>query len=101
VIRCNIAIKEQIYSKGDSSLVIEKAIQLPLEVWQDPQGDVILNVSERECNVFFGCWNEDSSPADFIAKITFEGCRATKFTHSEYLDYEVNISVWRSHHSVR
>jgi hypothetical protein len=27
-------------------LAREKAIQIPLEVWQDPQGDVILNVSE-------------------------------------------------------
>jgi hypothetical protein len=33
----------------------EKAVQIPLEVWQDPQGDIILNISERECNAYFGC----------------------------------------------
>lgn len=73
----------------------EKAIEIPLEVWQDPQGDVILNVSERECIVYFGCWNEDSSPADYIGKITFNGCWSTNFTHAEYIEFEHE----HSHHS--
>jgi hypothetical protein len=66
----------------------EKAEQIPLEVWQDPQGDVILNISERECNAYFGCWNEDSTPADYIAKISFIGCKSSIFSRSEFLDYD-------------
>jgi hypothetical protein len=30
--------------KGARSLNLEKAVQLPLEVWQDPQGDVIMTL---------------------------------------------------------
>lgn len=74
--------------KGEAYLSIEKAIQIPLEVWQNPQGDVILNVSESECAVYFGCWNEDGSPAEYLAKITFKGFWSTNFTHAEYIEYE-------------
>ncbi|KRE70877.1 hypothetical protein [Paenibacillus sp. Soil750] len=76
-------------------MAIEKAIQIPLEVWQDPQGDVILNVSENECNVYFGCWNDDSTPADYIAKIIFNGCWSTNYTNAEYIEYDYELL----HHS--
>ncbi|GIP39021.1 hypothetical protein J31TS4_23010 [Paenibacillus sp. J31TS4] len=47
--------------------------------------------------IYFGCWNEDSTPADFIAKITFEDCWATKSIHSEYLEYKVEEYKHRSY----
>ncbi|MES9685211.1 hypothetical protein CN514_05985 [Bacillus sp. AFS001701] len=75
----------------------EKAIQIPLEVWQNPQGDVILNISERDCHVFFGCWDEDSNPADYIAKVTFNNCWSANYIHSEYVDYEYELKNHRSY----
>lgn len=89
--------KRQSYTKGGIKLALEKATQIPLEVWQDPQGDVILNVSERQCNVYFGCWNDDSTPANYIAKITFESCVATKYMHSEFVEYKVDEHIYSSY----
>ncbi|WP_127534384.1 hypothetical protein [Paenibacillus kobensis] len=76
--------------------MVESARQIPLEVWQNPQGDVILKVSERECHVYFGCWDEESNPADYIAKLTFQNCSAAKYTHDEHLPYKI---VGQRYHS--
>jgi hypothetical protein len=42
----------------------EIAVPISLNVWQDPQGNVVLHHSREDCNVFFGCWTEASEPAN-------------------------------------
>ncbi len=43
----------------------------------------------------FGCWNEDSTPADYIGQITFNNCWTTNFTHAEFIEYVYG----HTHHS--
>ena len=52
---------------------------------------MFLKVSVR----YILCWNQDSTPADYIAKITFKGCWSTNYTHAEYIDYDYE----QLHHS--
>ncbi len=65
--------------------------EISLEVWQDPQGDVVLQISERECFVYFGCWDENGEPADFLAKLTFD-CKEAKYIKSNFVPYKRNNS---------
>lgn len=67
----------------------EGAIKVPVSVWQDPQGDIVLNIWERECVVFFGCWDEKGEPADYLAKVTFKNCWSSKYNHSQFLPYKI------------
>jgi len=67
----------------------EIANEIPLEVWQDPQGDVVLQISEHECFVYFGCWDENGEPADFLAKLTFD-CKEAKYIKSDFVPYKRN-----------
>lgn len=67
----------------------DKALKIPIDVWQDPQGDIVLNTSERECTVFFGCWDEQGDPANYLSKISFKNCLASKYTHSQFLPYKI------------
>ncbi len=45
---------------GSNKNVMTQVTVIPLEFWQDPQGDVILTFSEHECSVYFGCWSATS-----------------------------------------
>jgi len=66
------------------------AVAIPLEVWQDPQGDVILIYSENECSVYFACWAGAGEPADFIGHLSFDhGCGVRSF-HREFSPYQVS-----------
>jgi len=67
----------------------DNAIGIPIDVWQDPQGDIVLNTSGKECTVFFGCWDEQGDPANYLSKILFKNCWASKYTHSEFLPYKI------------
>lgn len=72
------------------------AEEISLEVWQDPQGEVVLHSSDRKTCIYFGCWDEKGDPAGYLAKIIFEHCCATKFVHSSYPPYEVTGERSRS-----
>ncbi len=51
----------------------ETAISIPLKEWQDPVNDVILHFSERECSIYFLCWDENHKiNRDIIGKLYFE-----------------------------
>ena len=65
------------------------AIVIPLKSWQDPQGDVVLLHSERECSVFFPCWLESAEPADYIGHLAFEHASAVRSFHREFLPYRL------------
>jgi hypothetical protein len=62
---------------------------IPLEFWQDPQGDVILIFSEHECSVYFGCWSVAGEPADFIGHLSFRDASAVRSFGREFLPYDV------------
>jgi hypothetical protein len=66
----------------------EIAVPVPLKVWQDPQGDVVLHSSRGECNIYFGCWESAGEPADYICKLIFNHAWAVRGGSSEYLPYE-------------
>jgi hypothetical protein len=68
-------------------MISDKALIIPLDLWQDPIGDVVLHASERSTSVYFGCWDEEGEPADYLAKLTFEHCKASRFFHGEFLPY--------------
>jgi hypothetical protein len=60
---------------------------IPLEFWQDPQSDVIVIFSERECSVYFSCWTNAGEPADFIGKLSFNGAAAVRSFDREFNPY--------------
>lgn len=66
---------------------MERTVQIPLEIWQDPVGDVLLIYSERECSVYFSCWTEAATPANFIGHLIFERAHGVRSFPREYLPY--------------
>lgn len=72
------------------------AIVIPLEIWQDPQGDIVLIYSERECSIYFGCWIRAGEPADFIAQLSFQGAAICRSFTREFLPYQIQPG---KHHS--
>ena len=68
--------------------MFEKATEIPLKVWQDPQGDVVLlHYSRTECFIYFGCWINDAEPADYLCKLTFHSASAVRCLRFEYTPY--------------
>ena len=67
----------------------EIAVAIPLKVWQDPQGNPLLINSERRCEIFFGCWEEAGTPANYICRIEFNSAWAIRSYGIEYLPYEI------------
>ena len=65
------------------------ASPITLEFWQDPQSDVILIYSERECSVYFRCWSSAGVPADYIGQLAFRGVSAVRSFPSEFLPYRI------------
>ena len=65
------------------------AVPIPINVWQDPQGDVVLYYSREGCNVSFGCWAAAGEPADYICELGFNHAWAVRGVNSEYLPYEI------------
>ncbi len=47
--------------------------EIELPIWQDPQGDVIMEKSRDYCHIYFGCWvnEKPGEPADYIGKLEF------------------------------
>src|SRR5689334_11638775 len=67
------------------------ATVIPLDFWQDPQGDVILVYSEDECSIYFACWSASGIPADFIGHLSFERTAGVRSYGREYLPYRVTL----------
>ena len=66
------------------------AVAIPLEFWQDPQGDVILIYSEHECSVYFACWLTAGEPAAFIGHLSFDHALCVRSFHREFSPYQVS-----------
>ena len=69
---------------------------IPLDVWKDPQGDIILVYSEHECSIYFNCWIAPATPAEFIAQLVFSRARSVRSFHREYQPYRIPTHNCRS-----
>lgn len=74
----------------------EIAIAIPLNVWKDPQGDVVLHYSCESCVVYFGCWVTNTQPADYLCKLNFHRAWAVRGYLGEE-DYHVQEHDYRSY----
>ena len=61
---------------------------IPLEFWQDPQGDVLLIYGDHECSVYFNGWASAGIDADFIGKLSFDGASAVRSFAREFIPYQ-------------
>ena len=66
------------------------AVAIPLEFWQDPQGDVILIYSEHECSVYFACWVTAGEPATFIGHLLFDHAWGVRSFRREFSPYQIS-----------
>ena len=67
----------------------EIAVPISLNVWQNPQGNVVLHHSREDCQVFFGCWTESGEPASYLCKLTFHQAWAIRGLRLECFPYRV------------
>jgi hypothetical protein len=84
----------------------EIAESIPLTKWQDPVEEFVLHFSERTCEVFFRCWDENGKPVeDTIGKLIFDRVWAVRSVRSEVCPHlkafackscilEVKNSLW-------
>jgi hypothetical protein len=69
----------------------EEVLAIPLKVWKDPQGDVVLHHSRSECSVYFGCWVTSGEPADYLCQLTFHHAWAIRGFRWEYMPYKIAL----------
>lgn len=79
------------------TLMEEIAVPIPLQLWQDPQGDLVLKHCRSGCSVYFGCWVNAGEPAGYIGEIRFDHAWAVRGYDSEYLPYKIGPEQTRSH----
>ncbi|PWJ31141.1 hypothetical protein BC781_1251 [Sediminitomix flava] len=62
--------------------------EIELPIWQDPQGDLILEKSREYCYVYFGCWDKKSPPnyAEYIGRIEFINAWSVRSLDVEFYD---------------
>jgi hypothetical protein len=80
------------FFRKNKSASVERAIQIRLKNWQDPQGDVALLFTRDRCEVFFGCWAAPAEPADHLVRLSFEHGWAARCVCSEYPPYTYEIN---------
>ena len=79
-----------------NSTFLETGIPIPLSEWKDPQGDVILKYSCKECIIYFGCWIASGIPADYICKLTFDNAWAVRGYRLEFIPYKIKENNYHS-----
>jgi len=72
------------------------ALGIPLNVWQDPQGNVALRYDRGQCFVYFACWAEAGVPADYLCQLTFHHAWAVRGLRLEMLPYETKEPFYQS-----
>jgi hypothetical protein len=68
---------------------LETAIQIPMSVWPDPQGNPLLLLSERLTLVYLGCWESSAKPANYACRLAFEHGWAARAMKVEFLPYDL------------
>lgn len=71
---------------------LETAVEVPLGVWPDPQGNPLLLISERLTLVFLGCWDASAEPANYACRLAFEHGWASRAMKVEFLPYQINAT---------
>lgn len=74
-----------------------KATRIPLDVWQDPQGVVVLEWSDGYCRIYFECWLEAGVRAPYIAEVTFHRPLGIRGESSEFPPYPSSGDVGPSY----
>jgi hypothetical protein len=79
----------------------EYLTEIELPIWQDPQGDLIIEKGRDFCRVYFACWKDDEAGeyADHIGKIIFENAWAIKSLDVEFYDIRPKID-WQFKSSI-
>jgi hypothetical protein len=72
------------------------ALAVPLPVWQNPQGNLHVTVTEGGATVIFDCWTEAGEEADYSGALAFVGVWAARVVRSEFVPYHVEK---HEHHS--
>ncbi|MEO8379771.1 MAG: hypothetical protein ABI779_08925 [Acidobacteriota bacterium] len=72
------------------------ALAVPLPVWQDPQGNLRVTISERGATVVFDCWTDAGDEADYSGALEFVGVWAARVVRSEFVPYQIEE---HEHHS--
>jgi hypothetical protein len=85
-----------IRSVSNMSSSSEIGIAIPLNVWQDPQGNVVLRYSREECVIYFGCWTDAGIPADYIGQVTFHNAWAVRGLCLEWHGYKIAETHYHS-----
>jgi hypothetical protein len=78
------------------SIELETATAIPLNAWQDPQGDVVLRYSRERCHIYFGCWVDAGTPADYLCELTFHNAWAARGLCLEGAPYKTNPHSYHS-----
>lgn len=76
--------------------MIDRTVVVPLAVWQDPQANLRVTISDGGAAVTFDCWTDAGEEADYIGKIVFDGVWAARVIRSEFVPYEIEQ---HQHHS--
>jgi hypothetical protein len=62
---------------------------IPLQHWPNPQGDILLCYSEKECSLHYACWLAAGEPADFICRLSFQKAAFVRAFRREYIPYPI------------
>ena len=72
------------------------AVAIPLKLWQDPQGNVVLRYSRETCLMYFGCWTDAGEPADYLGQLTFHNAWAIRGLRLESHSYKIKRHEYHS-----
>lgn len=72
------------------------ALAVPLAVWQDPQGNLRVTISDGAAAVTFDCWNDAGEEADYVGTLIFDRVWAARVIRSEFIPYQIEQ---HPHHS--
>jgi hypothetical protein len=77
-------------------LMADDLALIPIQEWQDPQGDVVLHHSRSTCSVYFGCWTDAGEPADYVCELQFDHAWGVRGYRLEWLPYRLGQEPTRS-----
>lgn len=72
------------------------ALAVPLPVWQDPQGNLRVTITDGSATVVFDCWTDAGEEADYTGVLVFAGVWAARVIRSEFIPYRLEK---HEHHS--
>lgn len=71
------------------------AVAVPLPVWQDPQGNLRVTISDGGAAVSFDCWTDAGEEADYAGRLIFESVWAARVIRSEFVPYQIDALAYQ------